>query len=108
MPALIRSVEVTRRKIESSEQSLLDDMVVELGSMPFLVHQVQGFEQATVVKAYQNRNDDICKHVHCIAVVDVLSNANVICSPVINKVKQNNYDTQMLKACIAPHGNKDS
>ena len=92
----------------SSEQSDLKPMFEHFGNKPFLAYQAQGFPSYMLHNAYHEEEESFKRTVRVVARSTVPSNANVISSHVIYKIKVNDDESLKLKARIAPHGNEDS
>ena len=78
------------------------------GNKPFLKHQAQGFEQFSLVNSYRDEEATFLKTVSVVPRSEVPSDANVINSHVLYKLKDNDDGSLKLKARIAPHGNEDN
>ena len=107
-PALQSSTVHHLPTLASNEQVDFQSMFNHFGNRPFLMSQAQGFPQACIINAYKREEESFKHTVRVVTRDTVPSNANVISSHVIYKIKLNDDNSLKLKARIAPHGNQDS
>eukprot|EP00737_Agarophyton_chilense_P004392 gb/GEZJ01005506.1/.p1 GENE.gb/GEZJ01005506.1/~~gb/GEZJ01005506.1/.p1 ORF type:complete len:142 (-),score=23.29 gb/GEZJ01005506.1/:1729-2154(-) len=72
-----------------------------------MLHQSQGLPSFLTENAYKKKEESFKREVREVPVTKVPKEANIIKSHVFYKVKNCDDDSQVLKARIAPHGNKD-
>lgn len=71
-------------------------------------HRAQGFEHYTLKNSYNHEDESFWKSVKNVAVSDLPTDANVIDSNVLFKVKQNDDGSLKMTARIARHCNEDN
>jgi len=94
-------------EMKSSEAEVLKQYHRVFGYKDFMAYQAQGLPDFPLHNAYHHEQMKFKVTVKEINVKSVPSNANVITSHVIYKVKANDDGSLKMKARIAPHGNKD-
>lgn len=73
----------------------------------FLLNHAEGLPEFVTQNAYAKEESSFLANAEKVHVSNVPKDANVITSHVLYKVKQVDDGTKILKARIAPHGNKD-
>ena len=94
--------------LQRNEKSDLQSLFDHFGNRPFLTSHAQRFPQAAIINSYKREEEAFKRIVREVCRETVPSNANVISSHVLYKLKLNDDNTFKLKARIAPHGNQDS
>lgn len=86
---------------------MLKQIFDTFGNEPFMCHQAQGFDQYLVLGAYKREKDSFTKSVCIVGSDSAGSEAKIISSHVIYKIKIYEDQYLMLKATLAPHCHKD-
>lgn len=94
-------------RVVDAEPDDLNLMEEHFGNKSFMKHQAQGFEQYTLNKSYDAEETSFLNTVKIVPHSDVPSDANIVNSHVLYKVKNNDDGSLKLKARIAPHCNED-
>lgn len=94
--------------LQSNESNVLQNMISVIGNPPFLLHQAQEFPRYVLMNKYDAEEREFKKHVRCVPISEIPSNANMTSSHTIYKIKCEDNQSLRLKARIAPHGNEDS
>lgn len=94
--------------LSRNEQEALGAMFKYFGNKPFMRHEAQGFSQAAIMSAYQREEDVFLENVKIVRRTTIPTDANIISSHTLYKLKVNDDSSLKLKARIAPHGNEDS
>lgn len=94
-------------ELKCAESDVLSSMVDYFGNKPFFRHQVQGFDQYVLFNSYQTEEETFLNTVRPFPHNKVLSDANIISSHTLYKVKMNDDGSLKMKARIAPHGNEE-
>eukprot|EP00171_Calliarthron_tuberculosum_P022021 IDg22021t1 len=107
-PMSSNEVQLHSTKVLPSIESESIDLYYEVfRSKEFMLHQSQGLPSYVTQNAFEKEEKSFKKTVREVHVQNVPSNANVISSHVIYKVKILDDGSKLMKARIAPHGNKD-
>ena len=77
------------------------------GHKEFMLHEVEGLPPHPIWNAYNEEKAKFLKTVQKVSLDKIPKYSNIITSPVIYKFKENDDGSLMVKARIAPHGNKD-
>jgi len=93
--------------LPSIEKEVIGNYYEAFGSKEFLSHHAQGLPSFVLQNAYKEEEQSFTNTVRKVHVTRVPIGSNVISSHVLYKVKMLDDGTKMLKARIAPHGNKD-
>lgn len=107
-PVLNGSSVQALEQLKSSEQETLRAMHKYFGNKPFLKYESQGFCQAPVINSYKKEEESFLKTVKQVCKNTVPTDANIINSHTLYKIKMDENSRLKLKARIAPHGNEDS
>lgn len=94
--------------VASNSPDVLRSIMETLGQKPFMLHHAQGFPQYVITNAYEAEELVFKKFVKCVPKSDVPTDANIISSHTVYKLKVQDDESLCLKARIAPHGNEDS
>jgi len=94
-------------ELSSIEKSVVDQYWNLFRSKEFLIWDAQGLPRFITHNAYRKEEDSFVETVKKVHVSDIPEGANIITSHVLYKVKLRDDGTKMIKARIAPHGNKD-
>lgn len=94
--------------IMNIEPDVVRGLLNHFGNKSFMRHEAQGFEQCVLDKSFSDEEETFLKNVKVIFRADLPSDANVVNSHVLYKVKHNDDGSLKLKARIAPHGNEDA
>lgn len=95
-------------RLSSNEQYVVEEMLGALGTKSFLIYHAQGFEQAPIIKAYQEEENRFGQTVGRASTSNVSADFNVITSNGVYKLQTKGEKPLSLKASIAPHLNEDS
>jgi len=95
-------------ELSSVEKETIESYYDLFGSKEFLLHHAQGLPSFVTVNAYKKEEENFVKTVKKVYISDVPKDANIISSHVLYKVKVLDDGSKLVKARIAPHGNKDS
>lgn len=82
-------------------------MAEHFGNKQFMRFQAQGFEQYPLRNAYEKEEGEFYKTIKVVPISELPTDANIVNSHVLYKVKHNDDQSLKLKARIAPHGNED-
>lgn len=98
-----------RTELSSKEKQALQDYHKMFSSKEFLgvIHLSQGLPTFVTQNAYYTEKKNFKKNVKEVHVSKITSDAIIIPSHVLYKKKVKDDYTLMIKARIAPHGNKD-
>lgn len=83
-------------------------MLDMIGQKPFVFHHAQGFPQYVILNADQMEELELKKIFKCVPIFDVPTDANIISSHIVYKIKVEDDDSLHLKDRIAPHGIEES
>lgn len=83
-------------------------MFNNFGNKTFLRYQAQAYPDSVLLEAYTAEESDFKRTVNIIPLAEIPTNANIISSHTIYKIKVNDDQSLKLKARIAPHSNEDS
>ena len=89
-------------------RQLIDEYHNRFGNKEFMLHEAQALPSCVTHNAYKKEESSFLKTVQLVHISDVPENENVITSHVLYKVKDCDDRKRLMKARIAPHGNKDS
>ena len=94
-------------ELTSAEQDALRMYYQRFEGKEFLLHHAEGLPSFITANSYSIEEHNFLKH--CISVhrSKVPTNANVISSHILYKIKQRDDGSLTCKARIAPHGNED-
>lgn len=95
-------------ELSSVEKETVESYYDVFGSKEFLLHHAQGLPSHVTVNAYKKEEENFLKTVKKVYISNVPKDANIISSHVLYKVKILDDGSKLVKARIAPHGNKDS
>lgn len=95
-------------ELSSSEQQSLQLYHNRFKSKDFMLRHAEGLPSYTIANAYMVEEQNFVKECVRLHRSKVPSDANVIRSHVIYKIKTRDDDSLTCKARIAPHGNEDS
>eukprot|EP00178_Gracilaria_changii_P016074 TRINITY_DN453_c0_g1_i1.p1 TRINITY_DN453_c0_g1~~TRINITY_DN453_c0_g1_i1.p1 ORF type:complete len:311 (-),score=40.62 TRINITY_DN453_c0_g1_i1:1250-2182(-) len=94
-------------ELTSTDKEALKFYFDMFNTKEFLLYQAIGLPQFITQNAFATGEDNFKKIVREVHVSRVPANANIISSHVLYKVKIKDDNSLMMKARIAPHGNKD-
>jgi len=95
-------------ELTSIEAEAVDRYFQVFGNKDFMLHQAQGLPPFVTQNAYMAEEESFLKTVRHVNLEEIPQGANIISSHVLYKVKDRDDGTRIIKARIAPHGNKDA
>jgi len=110
IPGVIASNEIELtpgQDLKSVERQAVGEYFKCFGNKEFMLYQAQALPPFITQNAYDKEENAFLKTVRPVHVSEIPERANIITSHVLYKVKNCDDGTQIMKARIAPHGNKD-
>lgn len=96
------------QELTSSEKYAILLYFQRFKNKEFLRSHAEGLQTFLIQNAFQREEESFKKHVKEVHVSQVPSNANVVSSHVLYKVKKLDNDSLLCKARMAPHGKRDN
>lgn len=93
--------------LSSIESDVIEEYYQQFGTNEFLIHHAQGLPSFPTQNAYDAEEDSFTKTIRKVHASNVPIGSNVISSHVLYKVKIRDDGSKMMKARIAPHGNRN-